>query len=298
MYVEISTKSNKIMIATIYRPPKAQAAEDTALYEEIKSIMKNKQAGITGDFNCPQYQLDLNEWGPRGQQAYRNGGGWISYTNCYPTKNYILDLVFASDLNLTCDCKVGKKPGGCDHHLIRFNIKTEYIFTDNKTKISDCRRANFNCACQLLPSAAWNRLNLTDADSAWTDFKNKLLEVKRARVFMKTRKVNGTLNSPWMTADIKRAINRKKRNHNLMKQHAMAESSKHYHRSLRACRMLIWKSKHNCEKKIVSEAKANPKRFFKYLRGKKKAKSNVGSLIDENGVLRQGSKQMAGIQSR
>ncbi len=52
VYVEISTKSNKIMIATIYGPPKAQAADDTALYEEIKSVIQNKQAMIIGDFNC------------------------------------------------------------------------------------------------------------------------------------------------------------------------------------------------------------------------------------------------------
>ncbi len=41
------------MIATIYRPPKAQAAYDTALYEEIKSIIQKKQAVVIGDFNCP-----------------------------------------------------------------------------------------------------------------------------------------------------------------------------------------------------------------------------------------------------
>ncbi len=46
VYTEISNKSNKIIIATIYIPPKAQAANDTALYEEIKSVIQNKQAVI------------------------------------------------------------------------------------------------------------------------------------------------------------------------------------------------------------------------------------------------------------
>ncbi len=53
VYVEINTKSNKITIATIYRPPKSQAADDIALYKEIKSVIHNKQAVIIGDFNCP-----------------------------------------------------------------------------------------------------------------------------------------------------------------------------------------------------------------------------------------------------
>ncbi len=83
-----------------------------------------------------------------------------------------------------------------------------------------------------------------------------------------------------------------------MKQQATAEASEHHHRCLRACRTLIRKSKSNYEKKVASEAKANPKRFFTYKRTKKKAKSNVGPLTDENGVLTQDSKQMAGILNK
>ncbi len=53
VYVEISTKSNKTMIVTIYKPPKPQAADDIALYEEFKSVMQNRRAVIIGDFNLP-----------------------------------------------------------------------------------------------------------------------------------------------------------------------------------------------------------------------------------------------------
>ncbi len=141
-------------------------------------------------------------------------------------------------------------------------------------------------------------MNFIHADTAWTDFRNKLLEVERATIPMKTRRVNGTLNPPWMTTDIKRAINLNNRNNNLMKQQATAEAGEHYHRSLRECLVLIRKSKCNYEKKIASEAKVNPKRFFTYIRTKKKTKSNVGSLADENGVLTQDSKQMARILNK
>ncbi len=37
----------------LYRPPKQQAADDAALYEEIQAITQNKQSVIIGDFNCP-----------------------------------------------------------------------------------------------------------------------------------------------------------------------------------------------------------------------------------------------------
>ncbi len=170
---------------------------------------------------------------------------------------------------------------------------------DNETKIPDYKKANFNRARQLIfPAATWNQLNFTHADTAWTGFKNKLLEVERERVPMKTRRVNGTLSPPWMTTDIKRAINRKKRDYTLMKQQATAEAGERYHRSLRECRTLIRKSKRNYEKKIASVAKVNPKRFFTYIRTKKKTKSNVGPLVDENCVLTQDNKQMAGILNK
>ncbi len=53
VYMEITAKKTKILIATIFRAPKLQAADDTVLYEEIKSVIHNRQAIIIGDFNCP-----------------------------------------------------------------------------------------------------------------------------------------------------------------------------------------------------------------------------------------------------
>ncbi len=220
VYLEISTKSNKIMITTVYRPPKAQAADDAALYEEIKSVIQNKQAVIIGDFNCPCINWPSMNGDQEGNRLIEMAeDAFLTQIVTQPMReNNILDLVFASDPDLIRDCKVGEKISGSGHHLIRFSIKTEFTLTSNKTKIPDYRKANFNRPRQLLPLASCNRLNLTDADTAWTDFKNKLLEVERATVPMKTRRANGTLNPPWMTANIKMAINRKKRNYNLMKQ--------------------------------------------------------------------------------
>ncbi len=207
VYIEISTKSNKITIAIIYRPPKAQAADDTALYVEIKSVIQNKQAVIIGDFNCPNIDWTSMNGDREGNRLIEMAeDAFLTKIVTQPTReNSILNLVFASDPDLIRDCKVGEKLGGCDRYLIRFNIKTEYTLTDNKTKVPDYRKTNFNRARHRLPPAAW------------TDFKNKLLEVERATVPMKTRRANGTLNPPWMTANIKMAMNRKKRNCNFMK---------------------------------------------------------------------------------
>ncbi len=54
VYIELVTsKHNKPTIGTVYRSPKQQAADDSALYAEIQAMTQNKQSVIIGDFNCP-----------------------------------------------------------------------------------------------------------------------------------------------------------------------------------------------------------------------------------------------------
>ncbi len=53
VYIEGTTSKHKLTIGTVYRPPKQQAADDTALYAEIQAMTQNKQSVIIGDFNCP-----------------------------------------------------------------------------------------------------------------------------------------------------------------------------------------------------------------------------------------------------
>ncbi len=52
VYVEITHNKKKLILATVYRPPKLQAVDDTALYNEIQSLIQDKNAIVIGDFNC------------------------------------------------------------------------------------------------------------------------------------------------------------------------------------------------------------------------------------------------------
>ncbi len=42
VYVDITHNNKKLILATVYRPPKLQAADDTALYNEIQSLIQSK----------------------------------------------------------------------------------------------------------------------------------------------------------------------------------------------------------------------------------------------------------------
>ncbi len=50
--VEITHNNKKLILATVYRPPKLQAPDDTALYNEIQSLIQLKNAIVIHDFNC------------------------------------------------------------------------------------------------------------------------------------------------------------------------------------------------------------------------------------------------------
>ncbi len=51
VYVEITTNNKNLTLATVYRPVKQQAADDTALYEEIHFLTQSKKVIIIEVFN-------------------------------------------------------------------------------------------------------------------------------------------------------------------------------------------------------------------------------------------------------
>ncbi len=67
-------------------------------------------------------------------------------------------------------------------------------------------------------------INIRTIEDTWTVFRDKLLEVERTTVPMKFRRVNSAVDPPWMSMEIKRAVNAKKRNYYLMRGNDTAEA--------------------------------------------------------------------------
>ncbi len=182
-----TTGNKKIMVAIIYRPPRQQRTDDTAIYEEIQSNIRIINAVIVGDFNCPN--INWNS-----MHGYQNGSrliekvedSFLSQVVTQPTRgNNILDIILTTDTDLISDCDVGEISSGCDHHFIRFRILTKQQLTENKSKVSDYRNANFDLAHELLLFETWEQQDGILLDQEWSAFRNKLLEVERMTVPMK-----------------------------------------------------------------------------------------------------------------
>ncbi len=53
LYVEIKNNNKKYILGVVYPPPKQRKENDMRLFDEIKSIIKDKNTVICGDFNNP-----------------------------------------------------------------------------------------------------------------------------------------------------------------------------------------------------------------------------------------------------
>ncbi len=85
VYIEVTTsRHNKPTTGTVYRPPKQQAADDTALYAVIQAMTQNKQLVIIGDFNCSNIDWTTMNGDHQGKST-RNVRGHFSDPDRYPT---------------------------------------------------------------------------------------------------------------------------------------------------------------------------------------------------------------------
>ncbi len=160
----------------MYGSLKLQAADDTASYEEINSIMQNKETVIIRNLNCPNVDWILMHRNQEGKRLIEMAENAFlrQIFNQQTQENNILDLVLVTDHDLIRNCEVGVKLSSCNHHLIRFYLRKEYALTDNMSTVSDYKEKNFNLALQLLPHTEWERLDNSPIDNAWSIFKDKL----------------------------------------------------------------------------------------------------------------------------
>ncbi len=153
IYVELANGNQKVTVATVYRPPKQQPADDAALYVEIQTTIRNKKAVVIGNFNCPNINWNLMHGDQEGNRlVYMVVYSFLSQLVIQPTRgNNILDLVLTTDTDLVSECEVGEILSGCVHHMIQLRIRTYHQLAENKSKVPDYRHANFDRARELLP---------------------------------------------------------------------------------------------------------------------------------------------------
>ncbi len=114
LYVEIKKNYRKYILGVIYRPPKLSEENDMALYNEIKSVIKDKNAVICGDFHNPSVN-----WSTLTGNHDLVEDGFLWHSVQKPTRgSNILDLVFTIESDLIHTCEVGEPLANSDHNVV------------------------------------------------------------------------------------------------------------------------------------------------------------------------------------
>ncbi len=112
------------------------------LYNEIKSVIKDKNAVICGDFNNPSVNwstLTGNRGGQRLIDLVEDAFLWQSVQK--PTRgSNILDLVFTNESDLIHTCGVGEPLASSDHNIVRIKLNLENSIRENMLLVPNYKK--------------------------------------------------------------------------------------------------------------------------------------------------------------
>ncbi len=93
IYVEIKKNNRKYILGVVYRPPKLSEENDMALYNEIKSVIKDKNTVICGDFNNPSVNWSTLTGNREGQRLTRTASGDLTLCD-FASAGHIMHFLF------------------------------------------------------------------------------------------------------------------------------------------------------------------------------------------------------------
>ena len=140
-------------------------------------------------------------------------------------------------------------------------------------------------ACNLM-CAKLNNCVIAKLNQLWISFKNSFLSIVGKHAPLITKKTRG-IESPWMSGQIKKAMHQRDFQLRRARRSNADEDWKTYRSLHNQVTLLIRKTKHSYNKKLIEDNRDNPKAFWKtmnkILPGRKK--KHASSTINANGSL-------------
>jgi len=151
-------------------------------------------------------------------------------------------------------------------------------------KTLDLRRANFGLFKELLGRIQWVRvLEGRGVQEGWSLFKCHFLHAQKRCIPLKKKSSKVGRRPAWLNKELLEEIRWKRKVHGMWKEGQATWEE--YRNAIRACRHATRKVKAHLELKLARDVKDNKKGFFNYISSKRKARDNVGPLLNEAGVL-------------
>lgn len=134
----------------------------------------------------------------------------------------------------------------------------------------------------------------SSVEEMWLDLKSTLLKLQDKHVPSKMS--SSRFNQPWINSRVRRLTRRKKRSFNKAKQSKRAKDFRRYQRLKKQCRSECKAAYNSFLTDIVSpDSKSNPKRFWRFISGKRCDASGVAPLKSREGIILSDSQSKAHI---
>lgn len=275
----------------VYRPPTSSSDNMTALAEILSQVEPN--AFLIGDFNLPGVNWDsYTATGRAAEVAEAAADSHLEQLVQFPThtKGNTLDLVLSNNPDLVYEIADTGRIGKSDHCILMVTIMVEPSFQQEDSIVQDWRKADWDRIRQELGSTDWDKeLTNLDIEAAWKKFSSKV--TASIDLHTPTKKRRSRRRPPWLSREIMRAINRKKR---FWKAAKKGERVAEYKEAEKQVKNKIRAAKRNYERKLARDSN-NPKPFYAHLKRSTKSKQSIGPLRNERGEPVQEEGEMASL---
>jgi len=168
--------------------------------------------------------------------------------------------------------------------MVEFRILRGRSRVINRIKTLELRRANFALFTELLGGISWARaLEGRGVQDCWSLFKCHFLHAQERCIPLRKKWSKGSRRPARLNKELLAEIRWKRKVHGMWKEGQVTWEE--YRNVVRACSDATRKAKAHLEIKLARDVKNNKKGFFNYISSKRKARDNVGPLLNEAGVL-------------
>ena len=286
-----------LYICSYYRPPNSDLQSAFQLSDSLNKLVRQNPCCniiLAGDFNLPSIKWDDGQGTISPNPTYGRdlNDVFIDIVNNYnleqfvylPSRqNHTLDLVFASRPTLIKEVTIA--PGMSDHEIVVFSInclrasinkkKPHKIFLFHKGDISGLRDQLQQFQQLFIES---NPLQ-NSVEHNWQMLKDAITTATTKHIPTKLSKSRNQL--PWINPIIKQKMKKRKHLYDKAKLTNTYDDWNAYKQARNEVNLLLESAHHNYCTRLFEDSSTCKKRFWTYIKSKKKDHTGVAPLNDE-----------------
>ena len=291
-------------MGSFYRSPSSHLDKLEQLDNSLQQITANSGSNtphiiLGGDFNLPSIDWENGEINQTPQYGRTINEKMLEITSEYNLEQTvkeqtrsgnILDLVFTTNPGLID--KIEIHPGMSDHQVVITDINTRAKVCKKKPRtVYLYKKADMDSVKLDIDKTLTSRLeNIKpeyDVEDNWTFLKNTIKQAADKHIPQKT--ISGKQHVPWINQSIKRLIRQRQRRYNAAQHHNTPDNWRKYREARNTVRRKMTEAHDDYIRGILNtdaedEKPTMGKRFWQYIKSRKKDTVSISALKDKAGV--------------